>query len=91
MCRQTVKASRFPTWKDTFEFDVPYDTTPESKITFEVWDWDRVGADDFMGQVITSSISNKKAQLMISQYINLNKLMSSNQMNTRNNRSTNNK
>ena len=46
-----MKASRFPTWKETFEFDVPYDTNPEAKITFEVWDWDRVGADDFMGQV----------------------------------------
>ena len=48
---QKVKASRYPRWNETFEFDLANGEGESGTVSIKVWDWDRVGEDDFMGQV----------------------------------------
>lgn len=43
---KTIKKTLTPEWKEDFAFIVPDLDTP---IELEVWDWDRVGGDDFIG------------------------------------------
>ena len=48
---QTIKRTRFPRWNETIEMEIGKDTSEEELIHVTVWDWDRIGSDDFMGQV----------------------------------------
>uniref|UniRef100_A0A8D0H241 Ras GTPase-activating protein 4 n=1 Tax=Sphenodon punctatus TaxID=8508 RepID=A0A8D0H241_SPHPU len=45
-----VKKSCYPRWNETFEFDL--DESATEKLCVEVWDWDLVGRNDFLGKVV---------------------------------------
>lgn len=46
---QVVKKSCYPRWNETFEFDL--DESATEKLCVEVWDWDLVSRNDFLGKV----------------------------------------
>ncbi|KAM4616916.1 rasGAP-activating-like protein 1 isoform 2-T2 [Polymixia lowei] len=47
-----IKKTRFPHWGETLELELdPVELTEEGAITLEVWDWDMVGKNDFLGKV----------------------------------------
>lgn len=46
---QVVKKSCYPRWNETFEFELA--EPAEEKLCVEVWDWDLVGRNDFLGKV----------------------------------------
>ncbi|XP_032633910.1 ras GTPase-activating protein 4-like isoform X3 [Chelonoidis abingdonii] len=43
-----VKKSCYPRWNETFEFDL--DKSATEKLCIEVWDWDLVSRNDFLGK-----------------------------------------
>ncbi|KAG8587697.1 hypothetical protein GDO81_005754 [Engystomops pustulosus] len=45
-----VKKSCYPRWNEVFEFDL--DESFNEKLTIEVWDWDLVSKNDFLGKVL---------------------------------------
>uniref|UniRef100_A0A8C5Q9B2 RAS p21 protein activator 4 n=1 Tax=Leptobrachium leishanense TaxID=445787 RepID=A0A8C5Q9B2_9ANUR len=45
-----VKKSCYPRWNEAFEFDL--DESFIEKLTIEVWDWDLVSRNDFLGKVV---------------------------------------
>ncbi|XP_075296183.1 ras GTPase-activating protein 4 isoform X2 [Opisthocomus hoazin] len=47
-----VKKSCYPRWNETFEFELAEPS--EEKLCVEVWDWDLVGRNDFLGKVVVS-------------------------------------
>ena len=55
---QTIKKTRFPTWKESFEIPLIQAVNSEQKMAVRegleitIWDWDRLSHNDFMGQVI---------------------------------------
>nr|XP_025044452.1 rasGAP-activating-like protein 1 [Pelodiscus sinensis] len=50
-----IKKTRFPHWDEVLEFDleegVPGKEPKGSLVSVEVWDWDMVGKNDFLGQI----------------------------------------
>ncbi|XP_024908917.1 rasGAP-activating-like protein 1 isoform X2 [Cynoglossus semilaevis] len=47
-----IKKTRFPHWGETLELALdPGDLSVEGTVTVEVWDWDMVGKNDFLGKV----------------------------------------
>lgn len=49
---QIIKKTRFPHWGETLELELdPEELSEEGTITVEVWDWDMVGKNDFLGKV----------------------------------------
>ncbi|XP_076867218.1 ras GTPase-activating protein 4 isoform X3 [Brachyhypopomus gauderio] len=46
-----VKKSCYPRWNETFEFELD-DPLADSLLTVEVWDWDLVSKNDFLGKVL---------------------------------------
>ncbi|KAJ0067578.1 hypothetical protein NL108_008603, partial [Boleophthalmus pectinirostris] len=47
-----IKKTRFPHWGETLELELdPEELCEEGPITVEVWDWDMVGKNDFLGKV----------------------------------------
>ncbi|KAH1180244.1 rasGAP-activating-like protein 1 isoform X1 [Mauremys mutica] len=50
-----IKKTRFPHWEEVLEFDleegVPGKESKGSRVSVEVWDWDMVGKNDFLGRV----------------------------------------
>ncbi|XP_023249895.1 rasGAP-activating-like protein 1 isoform X1 [Seriola lalandi dorsalis] len=47
-----IKKTRFPHWGETLELDFdPEELSEEGTVTVEVWDWDMVGKNDFLGKV----------------------------------------
>uniref|UniRef100_A0A674IAL3 RAS protein activator like 1 n=1 Tax=Terrapene triunguis TaxID=2587831 RepID=A0A674IAL3_9SAUR len=50
-----IKKTRFPHWDEVLEFDleegVPGKEPKGSRVSVEVWDWDMVGKNDFLGWV----------------------------------------
>ncbi|XP_076010315.1 rasGAP-activating-like protein 1 [Genypterus blacodes] len=47
-----IKKTRFPHWGETLELDLdPEELSEEGTVTLEVWDWDMVGKNDFLGKV----------------------------------------
>lgn len=46
---QVVKKSCYPRWNETFEFELA--EPAGEKLCVEVWDWDLVGRNDFLGKV----------------------------------------
>jgi hypothetical protein len=47
---EVKKKTLNPQWNQTFEFEVK--DASKSEVTVEVWDWDRFGSAEFMGQAI---------------------------------------
>ncbi|XP_072206972.1 rasGAP-activating-like protein 1 isoform X1 [Excalfactoria chinensis] len=48
---QVIKKTRFPHWDEVLEFELAEDEPGDSVLSVEVWDWDIVGKNDFLGQV----------------------------------------
>nr|XP_020446135.1 rasGAP-activating-like protein 1 isoform X1 [Monopterus albus] len=47
-----IKKTRFPHWGETLELELdPEEPIEEGSVTVEVWDWDMVGKNDFLGKV----------------------------------------
>uniref|UniRef100_A0A8B9PJ37 C2 domain-containing protein n=1 Tax=Apteryx owenii TaxID=8824 RepID=A0A8B9PJ37_APTOW len=46
-----VKKTRFPRWDEVLEFELPAGELGEAVLSVEVWDWDIVGKNDFLGRV----------------------------------------
>uniref|UniRef100_A0A3Q2Y5J9 RAS protein activator like 1 n=1 Tax=Hippocampus comes TaxID=109280 RepID=A0A3Q2Y5J9_HIPCM len=47
-----IKKTRFPHWGETLELDLdPQELSEEGTVIVEVWDWDMVGKNDFLGKV----------------------------------------
>ncbi|KFU95890.1 Ras GTPase-activating protein 4, partial [Chaetura pelagica] len=47
-----IKKSCYPRWNETFEFELA--EPAGEKLWVEVWDWDLVGRNDFLGKVVFS-------------------------------------
>eukprot|EP01088_Endostelium_zonatum_P004827 TRINITY_DN16182_c0_g1_i1.p1 TRINITY_DN16182_c0_g1~~TRINITY_DN16182_c0_g1_i1.p1 ORF type:complete len:121 (-),score=26.08 TRINITY_DN16182_c0_g1_i1:125-487(-) len=65
---QVQKNILFPRWNETFNFEA---VNVSDAMSFEVWDWDRIGGDDILGittlavsEVIPGSEEVKKLPLM---------------------------
>lgn len=52
---QVVKKSCYPRWNETFEFELA--EPAGEKLCVEVWDWDLVGRNDFLGKVSPQTLS----------------------------------
>ncbi|NXQ30289.1 RASL1 protein, partial [Alaudala cheleensis] len=46
-----IKKTRFPRWDEVLEFELPEGELGEAVLSVEVWDWDIVGKNDFLGRV----------------------------------------
>ncbi|XP_071765610.1 RAS protein activator like 1 isoform X2 [Centroberyx gerrardi] len=47
-----IKKTRFPHWGETLELELdPEELSEEGTVTLEVWDWDMVGKNDFLGKM----------------------------------------
>ncbi|XP_064248770.1 rasGAP-activating-like protein 1 isoform X8 [Passer domesticus] len=46
-----VKKTRFPRWDEVLEFELPEGELGEAVLSVELWDWDIVGKNDFLGRV----------------------------------------
>ncbi|XP_075290787.1 rasGAP-activating-like protein 1 [Opisthocomus hoazin] len=46
-----VKKTRFPRWDEVLEFQLAEGELGEAVLSVEVWDWDIVGKNDFLGRV----------------------------------------
>nr|XP_057926493.1 rasGAP-activating-like protein 1 [Doryrhamphus excisus] len=47
-----IKKTRFPHWGETLELHLdPQELSEEGTLVVEVWDWDMVGKNDFLGKV----------------------------------------
>uniref|UniRef100_H0ZZ95 RAS protein activator like 1 n=1 Tax=Taeniopygia guttata TaxID=59729 RepID=H0ZZ95_TAEGU len=46
-----MKKTRFPRWDEVLEFELPEGELGEAVLSVEVWDWDIVGKNDFLGRV----------------------------------------
>lgn len=53
MALQIIKKTRFPRWEEMLEFVLEEGADSEAPLVVEVWDWDMVGKNDFLGQVRT--------------------------------------
>lgn len=51
MTVQIIKKTRFPRWEEMLEFVLEEGADSETPLVVEVWDWDMVGKNDFLGQV----------------------------------------
>ncbi|NXX17543.1 RASL1 protein, partial [Podargus strigoides] len=46
-----IKKTRFPHWDEVLEFELVEGELGEAVLSVEVWDWDIVGKNDFLGRV----------------------------------------
>ncbi|RMC06044.1 hypothetical protein DUI87_17589 [Hirundo rustica rustica] len=49
--QQVIKKSRFPHWDEVLEFELPEGELGEAVLSVELWNWDIVGKNDFLGRV----------------------------------------
>ncbi|XP_077418050.1 RAS protein activator like 1 [Vanacampus margaritifer] len=60
-----IKKTRFPHWGETLELDLdPQQLSEEGTVIVEVWDWDMVGKNDFLGKVEIPSACLHKTPLL---------------------------
>ncbi|XP_058491354.1 rasGAP-activating-like protein 1 [Solea solea] len=60
-----IKKTRFPHWGETLELELdPEELSEEGNVTVEVWDWDMVGKNDFLGKVEIPSACLHKTPLL---------------------------
>uniref|UniRef100_A0A8C5DWD8 RAS protein activator like 1 n=1 Tax=Gouania willdenowi TaxID=441366 RepID=A0A8C5DWD8_GOUWI len=60
-----IKKTRFPHWGETLELNLDAeDLRDERNVTVEVWDWDMVGKNDFLGKVEISFACLHKSPLL---------------------------
>ncbi|XP_051888171.1 rasGAP-activating-like protein 1 [Pristis pectinata] len=60
----TIKKTRFPHWNEVFEFELEDDKPMEDMMfTVEVWDWDMVGKNDFLGKIDFNLDALQKTQI----------------------------
>lgn len=49
---QIIKKTRFPHWGEQLQLELePRELTEGGSLTLEIWDWDMVGKNDFLGKV----------------------------------------
>ncbi|XP_067861992.1 rasGAP-activating-like protein 1 [Heptranchias perlo] len=61
----TIKKTRFPHWNEVFEFELEDGLTTEGMtFTVEVWDWDMVGKNDFLGKIDFNLDALQKSQMV---------------------------
>ncbi|XP_064889939.1 rasGAP-activating-like protein 1 isoform X1 [Columba livia] len=48
---QVIKKTRFPRWDEVLEFELAEGELREAVLSVELWDWDIVGKNDFLGRV----------------------------------------
>ena len=70
---QTIKKTRYPCWDETFDIEVA-SYPGEDYLEVTMWDWDRIGNDDFMGQA-TLSLAELVPGHTISDWVRLKPLM----------------
>ncbi|XP_046877351.1 ras GTPase-activating protein 4 isoform X2 [Hypomesus transpacificus] len=58
---RVIKKSCYPRWNESFEFELD-DTLADSPLSVEVWDWDLVSKNDFLGKVLFNIHSLQSAQ-----------------------------
>ncbi|KAM9178620.1 rasGAP-activating-like protein 1 [Mergus octosetaceus] len=46
-----IKKTRFPRWDEVLEFELEEGELGDAVLSVEVWDWDMVGKNDFLGRV----------------------------------------
>ncbi|XP_068509715.1 rasGAP-activating-like protein 1 isoform X10 [Anas acuta] len=46
-----IKKTRFPRWDEVLEFELAEGELGDTVLSVEVWDWDMVGKNDFLGRV----------------------------------------
>lgn len=51
--QQVIKKTRFPRWDEVLEFELAEGELREAVLSVELWDWDIVGKNDFLGRVRT--------------------------------------
>lgn len=51
---QVIKKTRFPRWDEVLEFELAEGELGDAVLSVEVWDWDIVGKNDFLGRVRAS-------------------------------------
>ncbi|XP_068509714.1 rasGAP-activating-like protein 1 isoform X9 [Anas acuta] len=49
-----IKKTRFPRWDEVLEFELAEGELGDTVLSVEVWDWDMVGKNDFLGRVRVS-------------------------------------
>lgn len=60
-----IKKTRFPHWGETLQLELDSEElTEEVAVTVEVWDWDMVGKNDFLGKVEIPFACLHKAPLL---------------------------
>uniref|UniRef100_UPI00398F01DA rasGAP-activating-like protein 1 n=1 Tax=Pristiophorus japonicus TaxID=55135 RepID=UPI00398F01DA len=60
----TIKKTRFPHWNEVFEFELEDGLPTEGMMfTVEVWDWDMVGKNDFLGKIDFNLGALQKTQM----------------------------
>uniref|UniRef100_A0A669CNH8 RAS protein activator like 1 n=1 Tax=Oreochromis niloticus TaxID=8128 RepID=A0A669CNH8_ORENI len=57
-----IKKTRFPHWGETLELELDPEELREEEgtVTVQVWDWDMVGKNDFLGKLILSFVFSGK-------------------------------
>ncbi|XP_072564110.1 rasGAP-activating-like protein 1 isoform X3 [Paramormyrops kingsleyae] len=62
---QIIKKTRFPHWGEQLELELePRELTGGGSLTLEIWDWDMVGKNDFLGKVEISLTCLLKSPLL---------------------------
>uniref|UniRef100_A0A3B3QK89 RAS protein activator like 1 n=1 Tax=Paramormyrops kingsleyae TaxID=1676925 RepID=A0A3B3QK89_9TELE len=60
-----IKKTRFPHWGEQLELELePRELTGGGSLTLEIWDWDMVGKNDFLGKVEISLTCLLKSPLL---------------------------
>ncbi|XP_072444181.1 rasGAP-activating-like protein 1 isoform X3 [Chiloscyllium punctatum] len=60
----TIKKTRFPHWNEVFEFELEDGLLTEGMMfTVEVWDWDMVGKNDFLGKSVEAAGPTRRTTL----------------------------